>query len=276
MTARLPARRTRTIFRITACLVCACVLAVSPWDIAPAVADNGQPTTAPAPLLAKDHPVDWWFVLKFNAKTFPQCGGGETLQSCPFGGTVQTYASSQQFVVASSEEPALKKGGGCLGGSVTDPLGATFDEVYNNDHLYYVIWNDQFYSDPPIKGCSDSCSAPWGHSKGTLVWNESGEGFVLQVSTPSWPAAGSTRFPRATDGNTLGCVKDDDVKVSQHFFALKLNTHDVIEVLIALRNASVVTDPTNRQIVNNGGPKQIQVRIGQKRTYEPAVLKCTV
>src|SRR5207253_6991089 len=66
------------------------------------------------------------------------------------------------------------------------------------------------------------CGGPWGHSKGTLAWNDAGEGFVLQVTTPSWPAAGSNKFPRKTDGNTLGCVKDDNVEVSQHFFALKL------------------------------------------------------
>jgi len=30
--------------------------------------------TAPAPLLSKGHPVDWWFVFKFNAKSFPGCG----------------------------------------------------------------------------------------------------------------------------------------------------------------------------------------------------------
>src|SRR5947199_2640123 len=38
-----------------------------------------------------------------------------------------------------------------------------------------------------------SCSSPWGHSKGVLAWNDAGEGFVMQVSTPSWPASGSER-----------------------------------------------------------------------------------
>jgi hypothetical protein len=91
-----------------------------------------------------------------------------------------------------------------------------------------------------------------------LAWNDAGAGFVLQVTTPSWPAAGSKRFPRKTDGNTLGCVKDDDVLVSQHFFAMKLTKDDLVRVLKALQNASVVTDPTNPQIVNNGGPADVQ------------------
>ena len=64
------------------------------------------------------------------------------------------------------------------------------------------------------------------------------------MSTPSWPASGSSAHPRPTDGNTLGCVADNDVLVSQHFFALALNRDDVIAVLKALANASVVTDPT--------------------------------
>ena len=138
--------------------------------------------------------------------------------------------------------------------------------IYNKP-VYFVVWNDQFYSDPAIGGCGDSCSQPWGHSKGMLAWNEDGDGMVLQVTTPSWPAAGSKRFPRKTDGNTLGCVLDDNVKVSQHFFALRLTHGDVVMVLKALTNASVVTDPANSQVVNNGGPadiKQLVESLGAK------------
>src|SRR5215813_12890497 len=91
-----------------------------------------------------------------------------------------------------------------------------------------------------------------------LAWNDSGNGFVMQVTTPSWPAAGSKKNPRANDGNTLGCVDDDNVLVSQHFFALKLNKQDLLDVLQALQNASVVTDPENLQIVSNGGPTEVQ------------------
>jgi hypothetical protein len=216
----------------------------------------GAAGDAPLPLLEKGHPVDWWFVFKFNSKFFPGCGANEQ-RECPFGGNIQNYTFSQQFVYASNETPHLQKGGGCVGETTTDPLGATFDEVYNNKY-YYVIWNDQFYDDPAIAGCTKSCSSPWGHSKGLVAWNEEGEGLVLQVTTPSWPAAGSANFPRKTDGNTLGCITDDNVKVSQHFFSLRLTKDDLITVLEAIKNASVVTDPTNSQIVNNGGPADIQ------------------
>jgi Deoxyribonuclease II len=216
--------------------------------------DSANP---PVPLLAKGHPVDWWFVFKFNSAAFPGCGTG-AIRSCPFGGSVQNYkAFGQQFVYASSESPSLQKGSDCAGETTADPLGATFDEVYNK-LFFYVVWNDQFYDDPSIAGCTKECGAPWGHSKGMLAWNEAGEGLVLQVTTPSWPAAGSNTSPRKTDGNTLGCVKDDNVEVSQHFFALKLTKTDLMEVLTALRNASVVTDPTNPQIVKNGGPADVQ------------------
>jgi len=216
-------------------------------------ASNGS--TAPVPLLEKGQSVDWWFVFKFNGATFPGCGE----RSCLFGGTVQDYGDkfSQQFVYASSLNISLQKGNGCLGDTLTDPVGATFDQVYNGSY-FYVIWNDQFYDDPPIGGCSKSCGSPWGHSKGMLAWNESGNGFVMQVSTPSWPASGSSSFPRHNDGNTLGCITDNNVKVSQHFFALKLNKEDLVKVLTALQNASVVTDPTNPQIVRNGGPSDVQ------------------
>jgi hypothetical protein len=82
----------------------------------------------------------------------------------------------------------------------------------------------------------------------------------MQVSTPSWPASGSHASPR-TDGNTLGCVKDNDVKVSQHFFALKLDKDDVVKVLQGLQDASVVTDPDDPQIVKNGGPAEIEALV---------------
>ncbi|MGZ6210333.1 MAG: deoxyribonuclease II family protein [Syntrophales bacterium] len=228
-----------------------------------AFADNSGKSTvtqssAPAPLLEEGNPADWWFVFKFNAASFPGCGE-DAQRDCLFGGTVQDYGNkySQQFVYASSENPSLQKGDGCVGDTLKDPVGATFDQVYN-DSYYYVIWNDQFYGDPAIKGCTKSCGSPWGHSKGMLAWNEDGEGFVMQVSTPSWPASGSKSSPRKTDGNTLGCINDNDVKVSQHFFALRLNKDDLIKVLQSLQNASVVTDPANRQIVRNGGPADVQ------------------
>jgi hypothetical protein len=212
----------------------------------------------PVPLLAAGHPVDWWFAFKLNA-TFPDCGGAP--KACPFGGSVQNYKSGQglQYVVASSDEPTLKQGSGCAGETQSDPIGATFEQVYNGS-FHYLIWNDQFYNDPQIAGCSGtSCGAPWGHSKGMVAWNDDGNGFVMQVTTPDWPTAGSKDHPRKSDGNTLGCIaNDNDVLVSQHFFALKLNKSDLMNVLKALQNASVVTDSANPQIVSNGGPSDVR------------------
>ncbi len=215
------------------------------------------------PLLKAGQPVDWWFMFKFNASKFPGCSGNSD-RVCLFGGDVQPYGGhfGQQFVYASSDNGALTKGEGCAGDSVSDPLGATFDEIYQGS-FYYVIWNDQFYDDPPIAGCSSNCSAPWGHSKGMLAWDDSGAGLVLQVTTPSWPASGSKDAPRQNDGNTLGCVIDNDVLVSQHFFALRLSKDDVLKVLHALQNASVVTDSANKQVVNNGGPADVQANVAQ-------------
>ena len=143
----------------------------------------------PSPLLADGQPVDWWFVFKFNAESFPACVGSAQ-RACLFGGTVQKYKNfGQQFAFASSQDGTLKQGGGCVGDSTADPLGATFNQIYNGK-LFYVIWNDQFYSDPIA-----SESAPAGHSKGALAWNKDGDGFVLQVSTSSWPASGSPKKP---------------------------------------------------------------------------------
>jgi hypothetical protein len=233
----------------------------------------------PTPVLERGHSVDWWFVFKFNVKSFPGCGvGNQDQRQCPFGGEAQSYSFSQQYVFASSEAPKLQQGDSCVGATSKDPLGATFDTVYNDSSLYYVIWNDQFYEDPKIAGCGQSCGAPWGHSKGMLVWNENGDGLVLQVTTPSWPASGNSVSPRRTDGNTLGCVRDNNVKVSQHFFALRLKKDDVTKVLKAVRNASVVTDPTNKQIVHNGGPDEVQSAVQNlgKKWRSAAVTKDTL
>ena len=222
------------------------------------VATGGAGTgSGPAPLLKAGQRVNWWFTFKFNAATLPGCAGAAQ-RSCPFGGAVQTYPEgfSQQFAYASSSDPALQVGGGCAGDTTTDPIGATFDQVYNGPY-FYVVWNDQFKGNP----LADQ-DAPHGPSKGMLAWDSSGSGLVLQVSTPSWPGSGSVHSPRKTDGNTLGCVNDDDVLVSQQFFALKLSEPDVVDVLKALGNASVVTDASKPELVNNGGPQEIQALAG--------------
>ncbi len=138
----------------------------------------GWAAGALTPLLAAGHAVDWWFVFKLNAATFPGCGAGAA-RMCPFGGTVQNYpAFGQQFAFASSENAKLQQGGGCVGATTMDPLGATFDEIYNGT-FNYVTWNDQFFNDPKIQGCTKECSAPWGHSKGLVAWDNDGNGLVL-------------------------------------------------------------------------------------------------
>lgn len=212
----------------------------------------------PAPLLAAGQPVNWWFAFKFNTATLAGCSGTKT---CPFGGQPQPYprGEGEQFAVASSDDPTLHQNSACVGESETDPVGATFGQIYRGTYSY-VLWNDQFYDDPKITGCSKSCSAPWGHSKGAVAWNAEGEGVVMQVTTPSWPAAGRAANPRA-DGNTLGCVSDDNVLVSQHFFALRLSHDDLLKLLAALANASVVTNPKNPQVVQNGGPDDVQILV---------------
>jgi hypothetical protein len=222
---------------------------------------------APVPLTSSNHPVNWWFVFKFNAKAFPLCGATQP-ESCPFGGAPSTRDVGQQFVAATDGDGNLTKGNTCLGQSEDDPLGATFAQIYNGTY-YYVAWNDQFYNDPALPGCSTECSAPWAHSKGMVAWDDQGNGVLLQVTTPSWPGSGSAAHPRAA-GNTLGCVSNDNnIKFSQHFFALRLTRDDLAKVLKAMGNASVATDPGQAQIVVNGGPSDIQslvAALGKKST----------
>src|SRR5262249_45440491 len=146
-------------------------------------------SSLPAPLLTKTQAVEWWFVFKFNAASRPGCASGAT-RHCLFGGDVQDDPKySQQFLYASKGIP-LKTGHGCIGDTTSDPVGATFNQVYSESY-YYVIWNDQFYNDPdldlPLCRNAPYCGAPWAHSKGMLAWNNDGDGFVMQVTTPNWP-----------------------------------------------------------------------------------------
>src|SRR3984893_5885646 len=86
-----------------------------------------QPASAPLRFLKTGQAVDWWFVFKFNAESFPDCGGPQ--RACPFGGTVQAYTHfSQQFGFASSADQTLRQGGGCLGATTGHPFGGTFSE----------------------------------------------------------------------------------------------------------------------------------------------------
>lgn len=223
---------------------------------------TSQGLPAPTPMAGKNQPVDWMFAFKFNAASFPGCtdDGVTPAVGSPgiFGGSVQEYKGghSQQYVYATNKNPTLVKGQECLGATLADPLGATFAQVYNNPGYNYVLWNDQFYGEPIA-----SLESPWGHSKGMAAWNDAGEGFVLQVSTPSWPGSGSKADPRNT-GNTLGAIgDDDDIEVSQHFFALKINKDDLVAVLEALINASVATDISQPVIVHNGGPADVMALV---------------
>jgi hypothetical protein len=175
----------------------------------------------------------------------------------------------QDYVYASSENEKLLKGLGFLGDSTADPVGATFDEIYNGN-LFYVVWNDQFYGDPklPCEGSGTECGANWGHSKRILAWDASGNGFVMQVTTPDWPGSGSSDFPRA-GGNSLACTEtDNDVLMSQDFFALKLTKDDLLKVLAALAQEGAVTQQnitgqTVSEVVKPGGPQDVLDALGK-------------
>ncbi len=231
------------------------------------------------PLAGPNEPVDWMFAYKFNDGSFPDPPPPKGSVNGIFGGTPKDYPDgfSQQYVFATSKNPTLVKGAGPIGATLTDPLGATFGQVYLRPGYFYILWNDQFYDDP-----IETKGSPAGHSKGMAAWNDDGEGFVLQVSTPSWPACGSHLFTRNSqktidgatkhlkdskgkfielDGNTLGCIDDDDIEVAQHFFCLKLNKDDLVSVLTALTNSSVVTDPTVPALCQNGGPSDVQALV---------------
>ena len=259
------------------CLAIIAAMAGVVFFCAPQVASSQTDTAnSPAPLISENHPVAWWFTFKFNAKSYPNCSGSSA-PVCLFGGTPAHRTASQQYVFASSESGSLQLGDVCLGDTSSDPVGATFAQVYNGG-FYYVVWNDQFYGDPELAGCSNSCSGPWGHSKGVLAWNEAGEGVAMQVTTPSWPASGSSKHPR-TAGNTLGCIDPpDNVLVSQSFFAVRLTQADVLQVLKALENASVATNPKDSMLAHLGGPADIQAaanRLG-KRSGSKAVFKTSL
>jgi Deoxyribonuclease II len=254
---------------------------------------------APVPLIAKNKPVDWWFVYKFNSVTydkkrpFIKCDSNEDMRSCPFdpnkndkekgwvkGKVASKYGAnfSQQYVFAfdrkgaqsKPEDSKLTQGKNCLGTTLTDPVGATFDEIYHGKPNF-LVWNDQFYKDPALKPCGSdgNCQAPWGHSKGVLAWNDAGEGVVMQVTTPAWPGSGSDKHPRAA-GNTLGCIaKPNNLIAAQHFFALKLNKDGVMAVLQGLANANVVTDWHQPQLARLDGPDDV-VKLAKLVGAKPA------
>ncbi len=138
---------------------------------------------APAPLLSAGHPVDWWFTFKLNSAHLRDAA--LPLQEPAFGGTPQTCCSSD----SSSRLRAVRMGRcsrAAVGARETprrDPIGATFDQVYNGT-FNYVIWNDQLYDDLTIKGLHEGMRRAVGALKGMVAWNSTGDGFVMQASTP--------------------------------------------------------------------------------------------
>ncbi|MEA3061275.1 MAG: hypothetical protein QOJ94_1056 [Sphingomonadales bacterium] len=254
-------------------------VAIAVFAGVPAVA-LAQSAPAPTPI-AEGKAADWLLVFKLNAKTASTPEPAAT-RPCPFGAAKpHPGAIGLAYAFATNSKPQLHAGPGLAGTGTADPLGATFSEIWNGNY-HFVVWNDQFYGFPKIKapGCSgDGCDKPWGHSKGVLAWNDAGQGIILQVTTPAWPGAASKSHPRGGEGNTLGCIgADDNVIVSQHFFALKLNEPDVEHVLDALANASVATDVTNPQLVNNGGPPAIRTKVAAlgQRSASTSVIDLTL
>lgn len=210
----------------------------------------------PEPLAKAGEPHKWVFAFKLNGTSFPTKGP----DACMFGGKPQKKKSSLAYAQSTSDFSALVSGTGLLGTTLDDPVGATFSEIYNSP-LSFVVWNDQLYRHPSIKGCGDSCNGPWGHSKGVIAWDDHGDGIVLQVTTPSWPGSGTVATPRQGSGNTLGCIATPNNNLySQHFFALKLDASDTAALLDALANASIVTDISKPQLARIGGPSVLQTR----------------
>lgn len=206
----------------------------------------------PLPLINQSQSADWVFAYKFNAANFPT----NPTTHCIFGGSPQSDKSSLYYAATWSGSASLAAGSGLIGTDLTDPIGATFNEIYSGS-LNFVVWNDQFDAHPALPSCRKDCPGPWGHSKGVLAWDDTGRGLVLQVSTPSWPGAGSAAKPRTGEGNTLGCISKNNIKFAQHFFALRLTPVDTAAVLDALANASIATDVSNPQLAKLGGPTEI-------------------
>jgi hypothetical protein len=70
--------------------------------------------------------------------TVAMLGGATLLLGQEALAPVPLLKTGQQFVFASSADSTLRQGSGCAGDTTTDPLGATFDQVYNGK-FYYVL-----------------------------------------------------------------------------------------------------------------------------------------
>ena len=235
---------------------------------------------------------DWWFIFKVNTAFGEMYPNSSTCfksyypkvitkdnRSCPFDSNkipptdgYWYYGWNLDYYLATSHNPSLQFQNGCLGSS-KGPLENLFSKIYNGNN-YYVIWNDQFKGDPDTSpldtpenrkytygksACPNGgdCFNPWGHSKGVISWDENGNGIMLQVTTPNWPRSGSKDYP-SQQANSLGCDSHNNVTASQHFFAFKINKNDLIKILQCMINTCIVTLPNNKQVVNNGGPIEVQ------------------
>jgi hypothetical protein len=93
----------------------------------------GKPASAPAPLLKDGQPVEWWFGFKFNAGSFPGCGGAQ--RACLFwrhGSNIQR-GIRPTVRLCRQRRPHTRTGGGCPGDTTTDPVGTTFNQVYKGN-----------------------------------------------------------------------------------------------------------------------------------------------
>jgi hypothetical protein len=213
----------------------------------------GVSVAQPVPLVSGAHPVTWWFAFKFN-DLMPETLRPVSAGDCPFGGVVNTNNNSDKhsnlayaYAYGDGQTHGLVAGGSRIGWSDEDPLGVTYRNVFEGSYSY-VVFNDQFYGDPQISGCGNDCEAPWAHAKGLLAWDDQGQGLLLQVTTPSWPHSGSARDVNPL-GNTLGCInRDNPIKYSQHFFAVRLSKADVVLMLQSLANAGIATVPGVDQV----------------------------
>src|ERR1700753_1344089 len=91
--------------RVAAALVPVAVAGVSntlglahtpPQQTAATTTHVSQSAGVPMPLVATNHPVNWWFVFKLNGAAFPKCGGGD-IRTCPFGGPPGGAKKEQDF-----------------------------------------------------------------------------------------------------------------------------------------------------------------------------------
>ena len=94
---------------------------------------------APAPLLEKEKPVEWWFVFKFASKNFPACASQEETTSTPtsefallrYPGFTEQSAlclREQRKRVVAEEQLRQHR----------QPGSTTFEQIYSSKFRYLV------------------------------------------------------------------------------------------------------------------------------------------